>query len=232
MAERLQRRVLIMEIVALIQKYGPSLVKGTIVTLELTVTSMVLSILLGLLGAFGRLSNSRPAYALTTAYVEVIRGAPLILQLFFVYFSLTQVGLVLSGFWAATIALGVFGGAFLTEIFRAGIQAVERGQVEAAYSLGMSHNQAMRKIILPQAVRLVLPPLANHAIQTLKNTSIVVVIAVGDLMYQAYSAASVTFRSIEFYTMAGIIYLAFCYPMSRVLAIFEDRWNVDTSHRH
>lgn len=221
-----------MEFLSLIQKYGPSLLKGTIVTLELTITSLVLSIILGLLGAFGRLSKSRLAYGTTTAYVEVVRGTPLILQLFFVYFSLTQVGVVLSGFWAATLALGVFGGAFLTEIFRAGIQGVERGQVEAASSLGMSHSQAMRKIILPQAVRLVMPPLANYAIQTLKNTSIVVVIAVGDLMYQAYSAASVTFRSIEFYSMAGIIYFAFCYPMSKLLALFEDRWNVDTRHHH
>ncbi len=207
-------------------RYWPSLLKGTVVTLELTATSLVLSIGLGLLGAFGRLARSRPIYLGTTAYVVVIRGTPLILQLFFVYFSLTQFGIVLGGFTAATIALGLFGGAFLTEIFRGGIQAVERGQIEAAYSLGMSHREAMRKIILPQAFRLVLPPLANHAILTLKNTSIVVTIAVNDLMYEAYNGASVTYLSMEFYTLAGIVYLAFCYPMSRLLAAFEDRWNV------
>jgi His/Glu/Gln/Arg/opine family amino acid ABC transporter permease subunit len=207
-------------------KYWPSLLQGALVTLELTGTSLLLSIVLGLLGAFGRLSRSRLVYGLTTAYVEVVRGTPLILQLFFVYFSLTQFGIVLSGFVAATIALGLFGGAFLTEIFRGGIQGVERGQVEAAYSLGMSRREAMRKIILPQAVRLVLPPLANHGILTLKNTSIVVTIAVNDLMYEAYNGASVTFRSMEFYTLAGVIYLAFCYPLSRLLAAFEDRWNV------
>jgi His/Glu/Gln/Arg/opine family amino acid ABC transporter permease subunit len=204
-------------LVEIAMKYWPSLLKGTVVTLELTLTSLVLSIVLGLIGAFGRLSRSRPIYGITTAYVEVVRGTPLLLQLFFVYFSLTQFGIVLSGFVSATIALGLFGGAFLTEIFRGGIQGVERGQVEAAFSLGMSR---------PQAVRLVLPPLANHAILTLKNTSIVVTIAVNDLMYEAYNGASVTFRSMEFYTLAGIIYLAFCYPMSRVLAAFEDRWNV------
>jgi His/Glu/Gln/Arg/opine family amino acid ABC transporter permease subunit len=207
-------------------KYWPSLLKGTVVTLQLTGTSLVLSVVLGLLGAFGRLSRSRWWYGLTTAYVEVVRGTPLILQLFFVYFSLTQFGIVLSGFTSATIALGVFGGAFLTEIFRGGIQGIDRGQVEAAYSLGMSEREAMRKIILPQALRLVLPPLANHAILTLKNTSIVVTIAVNDLMYEAYNGASVTYRSMEFYTLAGVIYLAFCYPMSRLLAAFEDRWNV------
>jgi polar amino acid transport system permease protein len=207
-------------------RYWPSLLKGTLVTLELTATSLLLSVVLGLLGAFGRLSKSRPVYGVTTAYVEIVRGTPLLLQLFFVYFSLTQFGIVLSGFISATIALGLFGGAFLTEIFRGGIQGVERGQLEAAYSLGMSRREAMRKIILPQAVRLVLPPLANHAILTLKNTSIVVTIAVNDLMYEAYNGASVTFRSMEFYTLAGMIYLAFCYPMSRLLAAFEDRWNV------
>ncbi len=207
-------------------KYWPSLLKGTVVTLELTAASLLLSIVLGLAGAFGRLSGSRLVTRLTAVYVEVVRGTPLLLQLFFVYFSLTQFGIVLSGFTAATIALGVFGGAFLTEIFRGGIQAIERGQLEAAYSLGMSHREAMRKIILPQAVRLVLPPLANHAILTLKNTSIVVTIAVNDLMYEAYNGASVTFRAMEFYTLAGLIYLAFCYPMSRLLAAFEDRWNV------
>jgi len=207
-------------------RYWPSLLKGTAVTLELTATSLLLSIVLGLLGAFGRLSRSPVVYGISTAYVEVIRGTPLILQLFFVYFSLTQFGIVLSGFVSATIALGLFGGAFLTEIFRGGIQAVERGQIEAAYSLGMTQREAMRKIILPQAFRLVLPPLANHAILTLKNTSIVVTIAVNDLMYEAYNGASVTYRSMEFYTLAGLIYLAFCYPMSRLLAAFEDRWNV------
>jgi polar amino acid transport system permease protein len=208
-------------------RYWPSLLRGTLVTLELTVTSLVLSILLGLLGGFGRLARSRLIYGVTTIYVEAVRGTPLLLQLFFVYFSLTQFGIVLGGFLAATIALGAFGGAFLAEIFRSGIQGIERGQLEAAYSLGMSHREAMRKIILPQAVRLVLPPLANHAILTLKNTSIVVTIAVNDLMYEAYNGASVTFRSMEFYTLAGLIYLAFCYPMSRLLAVFEDRWNVE-----
>ena len=213
-------------LVDIVLRYWPSLLRGTLVTLELTVTSLVLSILLGLLGAFGRLARSRLIYGVTTMYVEAVRGTPLLLQLFFVYFSLTQFGIVLSGFMAATIALGVFGGAFLSEIFRSGIQGIERGQLEAAYSLGMSHREAMRKIILPQAVRLVLPPLANHAILTLKNTSIVVTIAVNDLMYEAYNGASVTFRSMEFYTLAGLIYLAFCYPVSRLLAAFEDRWNV------
>jgi His/Glu/Gln/Arg/opine family amino acid ABC transporter permease subunit len=220
-----------MVFINLVGRFGPSLLKGTLVTLELTVTSLLLSVILGLLGAFGRLSRSRIAYSISTVYVEIVRGTPLILQLFFVYFSLTQFGLVLSGFWAATIALGAFGGAFLTEIFRAGIQGVDKGQVEASFSLGMSHSQAMHKIILPQAVRLVLPPLANYAIQTLKNTSIVVTIAVGDLMYAAYSGASLTFRSMEFYAMAGIIYFVFCYPLSRILAAFEDRWNVDRGHQ-
>jgi His/Glu/Gln/Arg/opine family amino acid ABC transporter permease subunit len=211
----------------LVANYWPSLLRGTLVTLELTLTSLILSIVLGLAGAFGRLSKSRFLYGIATAYVEVVRGTPLILQLFFVYFSLTQWGIILSGFSAATIALGAFGGAFLTEIFRSGILAVDRGQVEAAYSLGMSQREAMQKIILPQALLLVLPPLANHAILTLKNTSIVVTIAVEDLMYAAYNGASLTYRSMEFYTMAGIIYLAICYPLSRALAAFEDRWNVE-----
>jgi polar amino acid transport system permease protein len=208
-------------------EYWPSLLSGTIVTLELTCTSLLVSIVFGLAGAFGRLSKSRLVYILATFYVEVVRGTPLILQLFFVYFSLTQFGIVLSGFTAATIALGVFGGAFLTEIFRGGILAIDRGQIEAAYSLGMTHREAMRKIILPQAIRLVLPPLANYGILTLKNTSIVVTIAVKDLMYEAYNGASITFRSMEFFTLAGLIYLSFCYPLSRLLAVFEDRWNVD-----
>lgn len=208
-------------------EYGPSLLKGTVVTLQLTCTSLILSIVCGLAGAFGRLSKKRAVYGLATVYVEVVRGTPLILQLFFVYFSLTQFGIVLGGFTAATIALGLFGGAFLTEIFRGGILGIDRGQVEAAYSLGMSHREAMQKIILPQAVRLVLPPLANYGILTLKNTSIVVTIAVKDLMYEAYNGASITFRSMEFFTLAGIIYLTFCYPLSRMLAAFEDRWNVE-----
>jgi polar amino acid transport system permease protein len=215
-----------MEILQLFSKYLPSFLRGLVVTLELTATSTLLSIILGLLGALGRLSSRRAIRALTALYVEIVRATPLLLQLFLVYFSLTEFGVVLSGFMAATLALGFFAGAFLTEIFRGGIQAVDRGQVEAALAMGMSEAQVMRKIVLPQAVRIVLPPLANQAIITLKNTSIVVTIAVPDLMYAAYNAASITYRSMEFYALAGAIYLAICYPLSRLLGYFEDRSNI------
>jgi His/Glu/Gln/Arg/opine family amino acid ABC transporter permease subunit len=217
-----------MELIDLYSKYLPSFLKGLVVTLELTVTSTIVSVVLGLVGAFGRLSTRRVVRAASGFYVEIVRATPLLLQLFLVYFSLTEFGIVLSGFTAATMALGLFGGAFLTEIFRGGIQGVDRGQVEAALAMGMSDRQVMRKIVLPQAIRLVLPPLANQAIITLKNTSIVVTIAVPDLMYAAYNAASITYRSVEFYALAGVIYLAICYPLSRLLGFFEDRTNIHT----
>jgi len=142
----------------LVLHYLPYILQGVTVTIRLTFFSLLLSVVLGLVGAIARTSRSRILRGLATAYVEIIRGTPALLQLFIIYFGLANYQVRLSGMTAAIIALGVLGGAYLSETFRAGIEAVDRGQVEAAKSLGMRGPVIMRRIVLPQAVLIILPP--------------------------------------------------------------------------
>jgi His/Glu/Gln/Arg/opine family amino acid ABC transporter permease subunit len=205
----------------LIRTYLGYILRGAAVTLQLTSFSLLLGIVFGLLGAMARTSHSRLLRGLTTAYVEIIRGTPALLQLFIIYFGLASYHIRLNGITAAIIALGVIGGAYLTETFRAGIEAVDRGQVEAAKSLGMRGPLIMRRIILPQAVLIILPPFGNFVIGLIKDTSLALTISVPELMYQSYNVSSLTFRSMQVFTIAGFIYLAMCYPLGQAVKYLE-----------
>jgi len=205
----------------LVLHYLPYILQGVTVTIRLTFFSLLLSIVLGLVGAIARTSRSRILRGLATAYVEIIRGTPALLQLFIIYFGLANYQVRLSGMTAAIIALGVLGGAYLSETFRAGIEAVDRGQVEAAKSLGMRGPVIMRRIVLPQAVLIILPPFGNFVIGLIKDTSLALTISVPELMYRSYDVSSQTFRSMEVFTIAGLIYLAICYPLSRGVKYLE-----------
>jgi His/Glu/Gln/Arg/opine family amino acid ABC transporter permease subunit len=205
------------------EHYFPYILKGAIVTIELTVVSLLISIVLGLVAAIAKLSGRRVASAIANVYVELIRGTPALLQLFIIYFGLTSYGISLDSFTAAVLTLGFIGGAYLAEVFRAGIQSVDRGQVEAAVSLGMQPSTVMRRIVLPQALVLTLPPFTNFVIALLKDTSLALTIAVPEIMYRSYDVASQTFRSMEVYAMAGAIYLAVCLPLSRLVRVLERR---------
>ncbi len=202
-------------------QYLPHLLKGARVTLYLTLVTLVASTVLGLLGAMARTSGNRLLSGLAAAYVEVIRGTPALLQLFIIYFGLANYGVRLEGTVAAIIALSVIGGAYLAETFRAGIDAVDRGQIEAARSLGMKGPLIMRRIILPQAVLIVLPPVGNYVISLIKDTSLALTISVPELMYRSYDVSSQTFRSLEVFTLAGIVYLVICYPLGRLVKYLE-----------
>ena len=205
----------------LVLHYLPYILQGVTVTIRLTFFSLLLSVVLGLVGAIARTSRSRILRGLATAYVEIIRGTPALLQLFIIYFGLANYQVRLSGMTAAIIALGVLGGAYLSETFRAGIEAVDRGQVEAAKSLGMRGPVIMRRIVLPQAVLIILPPFGNFVIGLIKDTSLALTISVPELMYRSYDVSSQTFRSMEVFTIAGLIYLAICYPLSRGVKYLE-----------
>ena len=205
----------------LVLHYLPYMLQGVTVTIRLTLFSLLLSVVLGLVGAIARTSRSRILRGLATAYVEIIRGTPALLQLFIIYFGLANYQVRLSGMTAAIIALGVLGGAYLSETFRAGIEAVDRGQVEAAKSLGMRGPVIMRRIVLPQAVLIILPPFGNFVIGLIKDTSLALTISVPELMYRSYDVSSQTFRSMEVFTIAGLIYLAICYPLSRGVKYLE-----------
>lgn len=207
----------------LLQVYFPYILKGAIITIELTVLSLIGSVILGLLATFAKMSGNRILGYIAGIYIEIIRATPALLQLFIIYFGLSSFGLRLEPFAAAAITLSIVGGAYASEIFRAGIEAVDKGQYEAARSLGMPATLAMQRIILPQAGIIILPPFTNFIISMIKDTSLALTISVPEIMYRSYDASSQSFRSMEIYSMAAIIYLAICLPLSRVAKSLENR---------
>jgi polar amino acid transport system permease protein len=184
---------------------GPLLI-GLWVTLEISALSLVFSLLLGLLAGLGRVSNNPTARDMSALYVELIRGTPLLVQMFIVYFFLGTV-LNLSGFVAGVAALSVFTGAYVAEIVRAGIEGVAKGQMEAARSLGMSHWLAMRQVILPQAFRRTLPPLAGQSINLIKDSSLVSIMALTDLTKAGREIVASTFSPFEVWFTVALMYL-------------------------
>lgn len=192
---------------AFIRSHWFFIFNGVWLTILLLVLSILLATVLSLLGAFGRLSKSPPAYALATFYISLIRGTPLLLQVVFFFLALPQLGIRLSGLSAGVLALGLNYGAYMTEIMRAGIQSVDAGQREAAESMGMTHFQIMRFIVLPQALRLVIPPIGNQFIAMLKDTSLISVTGfVWELLWRAQKQGRANFRSLEALLIAAVFY--------------------------
>ena len=197
---------------------------GVWLTILLSVLSIILATALSLLGALGRLSKFAPTYALATFYISLIRGTPLLLQVVFFFLALPQLGIRLSGLAAGVLALGLNYGAYMTEIMRAGIQSVEAGQREAAQAMGMTHFQIMRFIILPQALRLVIPPIGNQFIAMLKDTSLISVTGfVWELLWRAQKQGRANFRSLEALLIAAVFYWIITIVFSAFQAQIEMR---------
>ena len=184
---------------------GPLLI-GLWVTLQISALSLVFALLLGLVAGLGRVAHNPAARDMAAIYVELIRGTPLLVQMFIVYFFLGTV-LNLSGFVAGVAALSVFTGAYVAEIVRSGIEGVSKGQMEAARSLGMSHWQAMRHIVLPQAFRRALPPLAGQSINLIKDSSLVSIMALTDLTKAGREIVASTFSPFEVWFTVALMYL-------------------------
>ena len=201
---------------------GPFL-QGTVVTLELTVVSTVVALVAGILGALGMIHGGKILRAVLVVYVELVRGLPPILQLFIIFFGLTQFGVQLDAFSAALIWLMVYGAGYAIEVFRAGIQDVAEGQWEAARSVGMGYFTTLRKIILPQAFALMMPELTNFTVLQLKNTTFVFFIGVADIMYQAQQGAASTEQPQVMFVMAALFYLVLNGGISRIAALVERR---------
>jgi polar amino acid transport system permease protein/cystine transport system permease protein len=197
------------------------LLGGAAMTVEVTVGALAFALLAGLVVALARLSRWRVVRVLAGIYVELIRGTPALAQLFIIYFGLPDIGISLKPVTAAIIGLGINGAAYLAEIYRAGIEAIHKGQVEAALSLGMTPRRAMQYIILPQALRLMLPPITNFSILLLKDTALVSVIAAPEIMFFARNLVTETFQSMHVYLLAGMIYLCMTIPLSRLVARLE-----------
>lgn len=207
-------------------RFLPYLLQGALMTVMITAISITAGIALGLIAALGRLSSNRLFSVPATIYVTVIRGTPLLLQILVVYNGLPQFGINLPALTAGLIALGVNSGAYVAEIFRAAIQSIDKGQMEAALSLGMNYRQAMSRIILPQAYRRLIPPLGNEFIALLKDSSLVSVIGIYELMRQAQQGVSITFKPLELYTPTLLIYLILTSVFSVIAHDLEKRLSV------
>lgn len=207
----------------LIPKYFPFLLEGAVVTLELSVLSMGLGILIGMAVALGRLAR-RPwlDWPLRT-YVEIWRGIPLVVQLLVIYFTLPQVGLSLPGFWAGVLGLSLNLGAYLSEVFRAAILSLDKGQREAGLSIGMSRVKIYRRVILPQALKIAVPTVGGYFISLLKDSSLVSFIAVNELLRHGTIVIANTFLSMQVYLMVAIIYFILSFIAARGVHWIEQR---------
>ena len=203
-------------------------------TLILTCISVALGTLLGAVVAIMKMSRFKPLRWLVSVYIEVIRGTPILLQLYVFYFVLPNVltFLKLSQFMWVSIALCVNSAAYVSEVIRSGIQAVDKGQTEAARSLGMSESQTMLKIILPQAVRNILPALGNEFIMMLKETSLASTFFLGDLMTSYAIVKGATYLTLEPMTIVAIIYLCMTYPLSKIVEQLEKKMSSPNSYKN
>jgi polar amino acid transport system permease protein len=203
---------------------GPIL-KGLKITLNLTWISLILTYIIGLVTALMRLSNSLLARGIARVYLEITRNTPLLVQIFFMYFVVAPI-LDIDRFFAGVLALSLFEGSYASEIYRSGIVAVNKGQWEASYTLGLSTYQNYRYIILPQAIRRILPPLTSQAVSLIKDSSLVSVIAIYEMTMQANEIASETFLVFEIFFTIAAIYLALTITLSQIVAYFEKRYRV------
>lgn len=196
------------------------MLEGTQVTLEIFTITLAVAIPLGLLAALARISGLRPLAVLMEFYIWLMRGTPLMLQLLFVYFALPMVGILLPDIAAALLAFILNYAAYFAEIFRAGIQSINRGQYEAAKALGMTYPQTMRRIVIPQMIRNVLPPISNETINLVKDTSLIYILAMNDLLRVARTIVQREFDMTPF-VIAAVFYLVMTFVLTWIFKKLE-----------
>ncbi|MEA3097383.1 amino acid ABC transporter permease [Caballeronia mineralivorans] len=201
----------------------PILLKGAVVTIEITFCSFILSTLLGLLLALMRVSSNKLASHAAATFINVIRGLPIIVQLFYIYFVLPDLGVRLSAFQAGFIGLGIAYSVYQAENFRAGIQAIDHGQIEAAQSIGMRGGLIMLRVVLPQAFKIALPPYGNTLVMMLKDSSLASTITVAEMTRAGQLIASSTFQNMTVFTLVALLYLGLSLPLVYGLRRLERR---------
>jgi His/Glu/Gln/Arg/opine family amino acid ABC transporter permease subunit len=201
----------------------PPLLQGAELTITVSLLSFALATVAGLLVGIARISRYWPLRALATPYVQFIRGTPLLLQLFFIYYVLPYAGLVLSPFLSGVIGLTLNYSAYMAEVFRGGILAIPKGQWEAGFSTGMSRRLLLRRIILPQAMRIVIPAIGNFFVSIFKDSALVSVITMRDLMFSGQILAAATFKHFEIFAMVAVIYFLISYPTAKFVEYIEAR---------
>ncbi|GAB6174336.1 amino acid ABC transporter permease [Paradesulfitobacterium aromaticivorans] len=184
--------------------------------------ALALGIVFGVLGT----THNKPFKAVNRVYVEFIQNTPLVIQVFFIYNGLPHLGIMIPVLTVGILSVGIYHGAYIAEVVRAGIQSIHRGQMEAALSQGFSFWEAMRYVILPQAARVVLPPLTNQAVSLIKNTSVLAMVAGGDLMYRADSWSADNIYYGPAYVTVGLLYLALCFPLAQFARYLERKTEV------
>lgn len=211
-----------------LQEWGPAYLDGTLVTLKISFIGVLVGLILGILVAIPRMSKNKIAYGLSTAYVEIIRGTPLLVQVMIFYYGFASVipenlDWMKNAFVLSTAAVCINSSAYISEIIRGGIQSVDRGQMEAARSLGMTESQAMKKIILPQAIKIVLPALGNEFVTLIKESAIVSFVGIQDITFQAKVSSGATYRFFTPFITAAVIYFVLVFTLSKILNVYERR---------
>ncbi len=204
-------------------KFTLVLLKGAVMTVQITAGALVVAIVFGLIMALIKTSRFRIARILVNIYIEIFRDVPALTLLFILYFGLAYMGVKIGPVSAAIIGLGAIGGAILTEVFRSGFEALHHGQREAALAVGMTPMMAMRYIIFPQAIRIVLPPVGNYAIGLLKDTAIVSAIAAPEIMFWARNLVTSTFETTLVYVLAASLYFCMSFPLAQVVNKLEEK---------
>jgi len=203
--------------------YLPILMQGVYLTVLVTLGAFVLATVLGLVWAFMRVSGIAPLAWTARTIIVIVRGIPGIVTLFYIYFVLPDLGLSLSAVQAAIIGLGIAYSPYMAEVFRAGIEAIDRGQTEAALSIGMGWGLLMRRVVLPQAIRVALPPYGSTMVMLLKDSSLASTITVAELSLQGKLLASSTFENTTIFTLVALIYLAMSLPLTAFNSWLERR---------
>ena len=206
------------------------IVQGAFTTVYVSMAAIVISCVIALVAALARLSTSGPAYATATFYISFFRGTPLLLQVYLIYLGLPQMGFVIDAVPAGITALSLCYGAYMAEIFRAGIQGISHGQREAAMALGLKKGLIMRKIVLPQAMRLIVPPTGNQFIAMLKDSSLISVMGVWELMFLARTQGRAEFKHVEMLITAAIIYWIISITFELIQARIERYYGKGVSH--
>ncbi|SCI01273.1 Arginine transport system permease protein ArtQ [uncultured Clostridium sp.] len=213
-----------------LSKYGSLFLEGTSVTVIISLVALLFGCIIGMLICLMKLSTFKVLKAVATTYIEILRGTPLFVQIYIIYFGLPQVGIdfpsilgISSDFIAGAFALSINSGAYVAEILRSGIQSVEKGQMEASRSLGLGYAATMRYVIVPQAIKNILPSLANEFITLVKESAIISVIGVREIMFTSSIVKNATYKPLEPLIVAAIIYFILTFTLSKLVGKFEKK---------
>lgn len=196
---------------------------GLLVTVEISFLALCLALAIGLVSGVASVAPWKPLRAVSRGYVEFFQNTPLLLQLFFVYYSLPYLGIRIDAFLATVLSLGIYTGAYVSEVFRAGIGSVGRGQFEAGLAQGFDYVRLMRHIILPQVGQVILPPLTNQCLNLVKNSAVAMIVGAGDLFYRTDNWQSQNFLTTEAYTTAALLYLSITLPLALLAVRLESQ---------